>query len=442
MTAIITDEIRFAKIRNFISSLDAIPLYLGIGKSTPWTSDDGIGATEMAPATPTSSSNGVDLWDLLSVKRINKTNVATAIPRVNYNSWRTVPVDTKYSYYGEIGANASLPNYVLTSDYNVYKCITRASNVVSTIMPTSTSTTGTTTLADGYEWKYMYTITPLEAISMLTEEWIPVRTVLVQQDEISGSNQWNVQQNAVKGEITNVNIINGGTGYSSATNVPLVGNGTGAVVNVTASGGIITNVTVVSRGSGYSWARLDLPTGTNLNTSVVVSPVNGHGSDAVVELNARYMLCIASLNFNEGSGDFITANDYRKITLISTPLEFGGNLATTSTYDACYKYYCSSVSNVLVDDIVTDDVSGATAVVVEVNTVSNYVKINSKIGTFTAGHTVTFRTNGISPRNVTLISITNPELKPNSGSVLYKDYRRYITRDINQKEKLFIALEF
>ena len=438
MTAIVTNNLRFVKIKSFVNSLISTPLYLGIGKSTPWNDLDEVGATDSAPATPADATSGIDFWDLLSVKRINKENVSFSVPRVNHNSWRTVPVDTLYSYWGEIGATE--PNYVLTADYNVYKCITREGSNLSTIAPTGTGTTIFAT-GDGYEWKYMFSITPQEALNYLSEDWMPVRNVIQQADEAVGSNQWNVMQNTIPGLVTGVNILTGGTGYTSATNVPLIGNGTGGLVNYTAVAGIITSITVVNRGSNYTWARFEPTGGSNFTGEVILSPINGHGSDVVAELDGKYLSINTTLAFDEGSGDFIKANDYRKITLISTPLQFDGNPAILSTYDATSKFVCSSVANILPDDLITSQ-TGATAQVIEINPLTNTLKVNSLIGSFNVNDTLTFTTNGTNIRNYSLVSITNPELKQNSGIIIYKDYRRYITRDVNQREQLYITLEF
>jgi hypothetical protein len=69
--------------------------------------------------------------------------------------------------------------YVMTSERNVYKCVSNAitSNGVtsnSTVMPTGTYTTsnGNIATSDGYIWKYMYNVKPSN--KFLTVDWIPV----------------------------------------------------------------------------------------------------------------------------------------------------------------------------------------------------------------------------------------------------------------------------
>ena len=77
------------------------------------------------------------------------------------------------------------PMYVMNSTYGVYKCLYNSeieiSDVnyprVSTVEPTHTTTTAgaSAALADGYQWKYMYTITASEALKFVTTSYIPVK---------------------------------------------------------------------------------------------------------------------------------------------------------------------------------------------------------------------------------------------------------------------------
>lgn len=57
------------------------------------------------------------------------------------------------------------------------------------------------------------------------------------------------------GAINAVNVIYGGTGYSSAASLNVIGGaGTGAVLTPVISGGVITSVTITTAGSGYTLA--------------------------------------------------------------------------------------------------------------------------------------------------------------------------------------------
>ena len=79
--------------------------------------------------------------------------------------------------------------FVITDDYNVYKCIRSGRNssgvvVNSTEKPTGTSPTALVTTTDtdaatgrGYIWKYMYTVTASDTIKFVTNDFIPVKTI-------------------------------------------------------------------------------------------------------------------------------------------------------------------------------------------------------------------------------------------------------------------------
>ena len=65
--------------------------------------------------------------------------------------------------------------YVVTSDYNVYKVISNNNGANSTVATTGTSTNILTT-ADGYKWKFMYSISASDVNKFVTSD-IPVKTI-------------------------------------------------------------------------------------------------------------------------------------------------------------------------------------------------------------------------------------------------------------------------
>ena len=93
--------------------------------------------------------------------------------------------------------------YVLTEDYNVYKCLDNNNNARSTSKPLGTSTSPITT-ADGYVWKFMYTVPINLRNKFLSEDQMPVVSAL--------SNQF-----YSNGAMDSIIINNKGTGYTTAT---------------------------------------------------------------------------------------------------------------------------------------------------------------------------------------------------------------------------------
>ncbi len=167
--------------------------------------------------TPSYFSVNYDISDdIMSMKKIQSSDATHAVPRVDwannqfFNEW-----DDKY-VVSLTAAPGSLRYFVLTDDYNVYKCIDNNRGANSTVKPTGTGTSLIST-ADGYRWKYMYTISSGERTKFLTVDFMPVKTLTAN----DGSAQWTVQQNARtsgNGAIFHVKVIANGAGYLHTTN--------------------------------------------------------------------------------------------------------------------------------------------------------------------------------------------------------------------------------
>lgn len=91
-----------------------------------------------------------------------------------------------------------------------------------------------------------------------------------------------------QGEVQSATIVNGGTGYTTAINVPVInpesGLGTGAELNITAVGGVITVAgTFGEPGSGYRQGDIVTVSGGNGDAKIRinVSSSNPNAADAV-----------------------------------------------------------------------------------------------------------------------------------------------------------------
>ena len=141
--------------------------------------------------------------------------------------------------------------YVVNSSYQVYKCIYNGTSPSdpngkpSTVEPTGTSTSIITT-ADGYRWKYMYTIPVGQVLKFFSNEYMPVLSDTA------------VVADAIGGEIDTVIIASSGSGYNNGTyeNVPIKGDGIGGRVSLVVDGGRIVSATVTSGGSGYTFGKV------------------------------------------------------------------------------------------------------------------------------------------------------------------------------------------
>ena len=127
--------------------------------------------------------------------------------------------------------------YVVTDDYNVYKCLDNNNNARSTQKPTGTQLDPIKTL-DGYVWKFMYNIPINLRNKFYTDEYIPVVSALTNQFYSNGT-------------IENIFIANKGKGYTTA------------VVNISGDGYragdplYINGIQVVNPGTGYVNPTID-----------------------------------------------------------------------------------------------------------------------------------------------------------------------------------------
>ena len=93
--------------------------------------------------------------------------------------------------------------YVMTDEYNIYKCLFNNDGEPSTEKPTSTDpyNSAVEVLSDGYIWKFMYQVPVMDRLRFLTSEYIPVRNV---SDGVNFD---------VNGVLESVVIQNAGAGY-------------------------------------------------------------------------------------------------------------------------------------------------------------------------------------------------------------------------------------
>lgn len=192
--------------------------YHWFGKENTWTdflSPFISSSTEDKPGQP-SNNFRYDLHvrrDILTASRIKPSDVSYVVPRIDWK-YNTVYDDyddaydtTNPSYSGATSLEAA-KYYVLTSDFNVYKCIWNNNNKPSTQMPTGTPT-GIFKTSDGYKWKFMYSIPVSLRNRFLTSEYMPVSNSLRSAYYSNGS-------------LTSIAIENGGTGYKAATSYAII----------------------------------------------------------------------------------------------------------------------------------------------------------------------------------------------------------------------------
>ena len=425
MASLVTSKFRVHNAQQFaeaFSETSNTVMYLFIGKNTTFPNDN-------SPPTPVNSTANIEYtpWrDMYAAKRITTSDVTHAIDRYDWTS------GTVYDQYDDQDTDLLEDDfYVMTDEYNVYKCLFNASATASTTKPTGVSTSPFTT-ADGYIWKYMYTVTTAKALKFLTNDYIPVQTLASD----GGEDQWDVQTAAVDGGIHVVKVTAGGSGYATAPAVTITGDGTGATANSTITANVVTSVTITAAGTGYTRASVSFASGAAAATAII-SPKGGHGSDAVEELGGKFIMLNVRLDGNE-SNTFSVANEFRQVGIVRDPYLYGTTTrAVASSFRQSFKYQLSGISGTFtVDETIT---SGSnTASLIEFTTPSIFTTLPLNLP-FANTATVTGGTSGATG---TIAVITTPGLQPYTGDLLYVENRVPIARADDQIEDVKLVIQF
>jgi hypothetical protein len=292
----------------------------------------------------------------------------------------------------------------------------------------------------------LYSLSDTDLLKFLTGDFMPVNL------------NYDVLNTAIKGTIDNFVVTNIGSNYSVASNISvnILGDGLNARIgNVVLSGAnTIDRITLNTSGSGYTFANLsilDSGGGANATARAIVSPINGHGSDVLTELGARYVMINTRLNYAEGGGDFPVVNDYRRIGIVKNPVSNAtSRIATETTLDATITLNVSNVTGTFsLDEYIRGDNTNSNAFIVSANanvtsgnvTIRYITPIELFSGNiiFSAGETI----RGANSLAVGTISkITPAEVKKNTGQILYVENRAKITRASDQAENIHIVIEF
>jgi hypothetical protein len=431
MTSIVTNKFRIHNAQQFIEAFDETAntaMYLTIGKVTSFPDDN-------SPPTPNTSVANTEytIWrDMYAAKRIVSSDASHAIPRVDWTS------GTVYAQYDDLDNGLfSSDFYVMTDTYDVYKCLFNNGGGASTTKPTGTGTTPFTT-ADGYIWKYMYTVTTTRALKFLTSDYIPVQTLTVN----DGTAQWTVQGAAIDGGIHTVIVTNAGSGYFSGnTTVTITGDGTGATANVTTSAepGTITRINITNPGSGYTTATVAISgDGSSATARAIISPKGGHGHDAVEELNGKFIMLNSRLDGNEAN-TFSTSNEFRQITLVRDPLKYGSSdREFAALARQTYRYTLTGVSGTfLADESVGDGTNNS--IVIEWDATNSYLYTTLPINQEFANASLLTSNSGATG---TISVINTPAFEPYTGDIVYVENRVPIGRADDQIEDVKLIIQF
>ena len=487
MPAIITSKFRVHNSEQFRESFTETAnnvYYLAIGRPQAFTTHtrgdartDNEG-TDSSPITPTDTENTQNFTyhDMLAAKKIDTSNVSIVVPRRN---WTTGTVYDYYRHdYGVYKTGTTTPTdsnsgstnlfdstfYVLTSARNVYKCLDNNNGAQSTVEPTGTSTS-ILSLADGYKWKFMYTLSASEQANFLSTDFMACTT------------NSSVSSAAIDGAINIIKIKTAGSGGTDGTfaNIPIRGDGSNGTATVVVTSGAVSSVTVTNVGTGYTFATLSnaqiVSAGsTNLvgaELDCMVEPKGGHGFNAVEELGGFFIMLNTSLEGTESAntGDVTVANDFRKVALIKDP-KSGGNAASSTTLRATRAIKITGASGTFAADekisqastnavgkVVEWDSTNSILYLIQTRHTNEGIDANGNQTAFSSNGTITGATSSASGTPDTSHTATTnnvvfsngysvPEIDAGSGQILYVENRAPITRAADQTENIKLIVEF
>ena len=358
MPAIVRQPLRTSLAKDLLASVlgPESDYYIGIGKSDIFGSDDTVPAPVDSSAEEREFRN-----NLQSVKKVEGAVMVTR--RYNwtngnkYQGW-----DDNVSQTG-----SEFPFYVMNDAKEVYLCVSHGIDDTGAHQPSTVEPNYYTdaeldvslqppepmqwkpfTLSDGYTWKYMFSLTPENIYTFLSSNHIPVQplqepvddqgTGLIYGDSIEDL-QWHVAANAVGGQIINIVVTDGGSGYDpeNPPEVKIVGDGVEeasgtAVVNQngevvkgvmavrdTVDGDIETRKTLTTYGKGYSRAYISFGgNGQGATARAVITSNSGLGADAASDFKTSSVLMTIKPNGDE-NGRFILENSFRQIGIIKGP---------------------------------------------------------------------------------------------------------------------------
>ena len=519
MAAIVTDQFRILNASNFVDNVTDSnnSYYVFVGLSNPTTSGFGR-ATDFNTDTPSPTDN-INYMNFVGDnmsfgKKVTSDNVRRLVRKISWSR------GTKYEMYrhdynlnntSPITGSARLYDanyYVMNSDFKVYVCIDNGSSGINTtgnasldeptftdLEPSKAGTSG-----DGYQWKYLFTVSPSDIIKFDSTDFISV------------SNNWststdsqivavrdNGDSDVNNNQIKKVYIENQGTGYSNGTGqeVNILGDGTGGKVVVDVVNGKVTNAVVSAGGKGYTYGMVDLGAIGNTSASTkaslipIIPPSKGHGHDVYKELGSDRVLVFARFDTST-TNDFPVNTSFSQIGILKNPTSIGStSLFTDPTFSSvgALKFLTTNNGTPQIGETISQVVTAGTAkgfvAAYDVDTkVIKFVQDRSSflnqtsfdttdyvgVSTFAKVHAFESNTNqvncgtsgfngsidtgftGVStnPTGTKLISldtqftqgVSNPEINKKSGDIVYLDNRPLITRNARQKEDVKIILEF
>ena len=436
------------------SQVHETTLYAFIGRVTPWPD-------ESNPPVPTQDQRSIkDIFkDIIATKLITSSDISPVIPRIDWDS------GTVYDYYQDTEdmLAVDLDNIVISQFYvrnrfdQVFKCLWNNNGSSSTVepqfLPGTFDSSFLVKTADGYKWKFMYSLDAGLKQKFFDANWMPVPIGMAPNP---------VSTFAAEGSVDVVNITTIGRGYTSGgATITISGDGQFAngtpVIN---AAGYLYDVTMANTGTGYTYAEAVINVLPGFSTPNVIaiaeapaSPVGGHGFDPISELGCNHIMIAPEFIESEG-GLIPTDMTYRQIGLLVDPVsqesvaEEPIMIANGAIYDVTTKLFVSpGTGNYNTGQTIYQGTNLATATfsakVVSFDSLNNIVKAINITGTPVINQALIQDASGVVGTAVrTLLTTENPDFIIYSGYMAYIENREGIARSPDGTEQFRIVLSF
>ena len=346
MPAIITDQLRISRAKQFVSTASSANYYSFIGLTNP---NDFFPEWNISPPAPKDSfDQEFGYWDtMIALKKIYPADIRQSVRKIKweeniiYDMYRH---DINRDNVARPSGATSLYSsnyYVVNSNYQVYICLhngtspNNPSGRPSQFEPTFTDVEprSVSTGSDGYIWKYLFSLNAVDIIRFDSTNFIPVPINWGNDEQTSI-----IKNNATNNGQLKICVIKNRGNYlnvSGITNrvfrdVPIKGDGSGALVTITFNNNAeVENIFVTNGGSNYTYGRVDLgslPTpDVNPEFDVIIPPKGGHGYDIYNELGAFYVSLYARIENDLNNPDFITGNEIAQIGIVENPQKYNSS---------------------------------------------------------------------------------------------------------------------
>ena len=535
MQSISTNKLSYSTASLWKSSIEQATnvspvLYISIGNHVPYSNE------ASPPDIVDTIASEKDIWDnIFAAKRITGNDVQLVIPRVNWTA------NTGYRQYDDttdftelLSSNTSLnlkPMYVITSDRNVYKCLSNSVSSNSTVEPSGDYTTsnGNIATADGYVWKYMYNVKPSN--KFLTTDWVPaptttsaldygvstlgvvdgeLTTIIVTDQGVNYREASNLRVDGFSSGQTSIRLSNtsltlsifsipalsnlanmkiSGTGFATDTHISSISNTTGVITlsaNTTGFGGNANNIVISTRvfidgdgigavanavlsntdinvsdpeanvarinvstiGTNYSRANAFIfGSGSGANARVILSPKFGHAFNSAKELGANNVLIAVRIGEIDSTENGLISVDtsFRQVTLLRDPYKYGSaNSVTTTTANSVISQttdlsIIAGTNFSLNEFVYQGSVDSPSAYGFVHAQTTNEVRLTRVKGTFVAGLSLIGANSGVTR---TITAVTDPELQPYTGDILYVQNAVKTDRTEGQAEDIKLTISF